>query len=193
MTRLATGAERDDAEAIGRAGRRTDRRRAPRPRRRRPCAGRPSRSASTAEWSSRSHAVSWRSGTSSRTCGIEAAGRGVPVDAADVVARLRTGGCRSSSRPEPEAADRGGRRSSGRRRGGSASARAGGRGRRRWGRDPVGPRRPRPPSRARSAGVGGAARSRGAAPPPSRGAAPGRASATRAMTVSAVTPSASAA
>ena len=78
----------DDAEPVASGGRRTGRRRARRPRPRRPCAGRRSRSASTAEWSSRSHAVSWRSGTSSRTCGTSAAGGGVPVDAPDVVARL---------------------------------------------------------------------------------------------------------
>ena len=40
------------------------------------------------EWSSRSQAVSWRSGTSSRTCGCHRAGGGVPVDLANVVARL---------------------------------------------------------------------------------------------------------
>ena len=46
-----------------------------------------------ADSSNRSHAVSWRSGTSSRTCGMRAARGGIPVDAADVVAGL--------VRPEP--------------------------------------------------------------------------------------------
>ena len=70
--------------------------------------------------------------------GHEAAGRGVPVDAADVVAGL--------VRPQPvevqaesEAGARDGRRPSAHRRGGRWSPRAGGPGRPRWGRDPGGP------------------------------------------------------
>ncbi len=146
------------------------------------------------EWSSSSQAVSWRSGTSSRTCGTERPGRGVPVDPADVVARL--------VRPDavefhagPVADDRGGRRSSGHRPGGHASARAGGRAGRRWARARVVPRSvSRPPSRPRSAEVGArgaVGHAVGSTAISRRGA--GTSERTRSTIVSAVMPSARAA
>ena len=90
------------------------------------------------EWSSRSQAVSCRSGTSSRTCGTS-----VRAVAFQSIRRTSSPGSygrmRSSSRPVAVADDRGGRRSSGHRPAGRATARAAGRAGRRSGRARVGP------------------------------------------------------
>ncbi len=118
---LAAGAEGDDAEAVARVGRRSARRRAPRPRPRRPCAGRRSRSASTADVVEQEPRGQLAVRHVLADLRDEAAGRGVPVDAPDVVARL----------VRPDAVEleavargrgRGGRRSSGHRRAASSAS-----------------------------------------------------------------------
>ena len=158
------------------------------------------------EWSSRSQAVSCRSGTSSRTCGTS-----VRAVAFQSIRRTSSPGSygrmRSSSRPCAVPDDRDGRRSSGRRRGGRGSARAGGRGGRRWGRGPVAPRSglarrcgrgPRSGAGRRSAPCGrigwptrGVGHAVGSIAISRRGA--GTSETTRSMMVSAVIPSARAA
>ena len=87
-----------------RAASRRGRWRAPRPRRRRPCAGRRCRSVIEAETSSSSQRVSARSPTCTRTCGSLHARGHVPVDVAHVVARaVRAGSSPARCRRRPAA------------------------------------------------------------------------------------------
>ena len=98
--RVPAIAEGDDAEPVGAPGDEARRRPGPRLRPRRPCADRRSRSASRPSGRASSHAVSWRSGTSSRTCGM-------PLRAVAFQSMRRTsspgsyGRMRSRSRPAP--------------------------------------------------------------------------------------------
>ena len=80
------------AEPVAAPRRHVADRRARRPRRRRPCAGRRCRTSSRPTRRARSHAVSARSPTCTRTCGSLHARGHVPVDVAHVVARAGTGG-----------------------------------------------------------------------------------------------------